>query len=72
GYVGAMGRAIRFIHRLNATGGISPFLFCTRGNRVTIGTAQSNYTLFHGVLGKKEDPIAFATHAEKETEREEW
>ncbi|KIJ19253.1 hypothetical protein PAXINDRAFT_55272, partial [Paxillus involutus ATCC 200175] len=73
GYEGAVERAIRLIHRLVAMGGIILFLFCMRGNRVTVTTAQSNCALFHGVLGKKEDSTAFASsHVEKETEMEEW
>ncbi|KIJ09262.1 hypothetical protein PAXINDRAFT_87721, partial [Paxillus involutus ATCC 200175] len=73
GYEGAIEKVIRFIFRLVATRGIILFLFCMRGNRVAVATVQSNYALFHGVLGKKEHPIAFATpHVEKETEMEEW
>ncbi|KIJ09165.1 hypothetical protein PAXINDRAFT_87861, partial [Paxillus involutus ATCC 200175] len=73
GYEGTIEKVVRLILRLVATGVISLFLFCMRGNRVTVTTAQSNYALFHGVLGKKEDPIAFAiSHVEKETEMEHW
>ncbi|KAF9233499.1 hypothetical protein BU15DRAFT_53817, partial [Melanogaster broomeanus] len=72
GYVGAIEKAIDLIQRLNETGGISLFLFCIRGNRVT-ATTQSNYRLFYEVLGKKQVPIALAiTHLERETEMEEW
>ncbi|KAF8836097.1 hypothetical protein BDN67DRAFT_363658 [Paxillus ammoniavirescens] len=72
GYVGAIEKAIQLIHRLNATGGISLFLFCMRGNRIT-ATAQSNYRLFYEVLGKKEVPIALAiTHLEREIDMEHW
>ncbi|KIJ19195.1 hypothetical protein PAXINDRAFT_61895, partial [Paxillus involutus ATCC 200175] len=72
GYVGAIEKAIQLIHRLNATGGISLFLFCMRGNRIT-ATAQSNYRLFYEVLGKKEVPIALAiTHLEREMVMEDW
>ncbi|KAF9236320.1 hypothetical protein BU15DRAFT_64050 [Melanogaster broomeanus] len=72
GYVGAIEKAIDLIQRLNETGGISLFLFCIRGNRVT-ATTQSNYRLFYEVLGKKQVPIALAiTHLERETEMEDW
>jgi predicted GTPase len=72
GYVGAIEKAIQLIHRLNATGGISLFLFCMRGNRIT-ATAQSNYRLFYEVLGKKEVPVALAiTHLEREVIMENW
>ncbi|KAF8547269.1 hypothetical protein OG21DRAFT_1388765, partial [Imleria badia] len=71
-YVGAVEKAVQLIRRLNATGGISLFLFCIRGNRVT-ATTQSNYRLFYEVLGKKEVPIALAvTHLEREPDMEEW
>ncbi|KIJ19240.1 hypothetical protein PAXINDRAFT_8586 [Paxillus involutus ATCC 200175] len=64
---------VQFNLRLVATGGIILFLFYMRENRVTVTTAQNNYALFHGVLGKKEDPIAFASpHVEKESEMVEW
>ncbi|KIJ07587.1 hypothetical protein PAXINDRAFT_19231 [Paxillus involutus ATCC 200175] len=70
-YLGAIDNAIQLIQCLNATGGISLLLFYMRGNRATVSTAQRNYTLFHGVLITKEDPIAFAIpHVEKETEME--
>jgi predicted GTPase len=72
GYVGAIVKVIELIHRLNATGGISLFLFCMRGGRVT-ATAQSNYRLFYEVLGKKEVPVALAiTCLEREVEMEDW
>ena len=72
GYVGAIEKAVHLIRRLNATGGISLFLFCIRGNRIT-ATTQSNYRLFYEVLGKKEVPIALAvTHLEREPDMEEW
>ncbi|KAF9219549.1 hypothetical protein BS17DRAFT_382723 [Gyrodon lividus] len=72
GYVGAIEKAIQLIRRLNATGGISLFLFCVRGNRIT-ATTQSNYRLFYEVLGKKEVPVALAvTHLEREVEMEDW
>lgn len=72
GYVGAIEKAVQLIRRLNATGGISLFLFCIRGNRIT-ATTQSNYRLFYEVLGKKEVPIALAvTHLEREADMEEW
>ncbi|KIK76433.1 hypothetical protein PAXRUDRAFT_170015 [Paxillus rubicundulus Ve08.2h10] len=72
GYVGAIDKAIQLIHRLNATGGISLFLFCMRGNRIT-ATAQSNYRLFYEVLGRKQVPIALAiTHLEREIVMEDW
>ena len=72
GYVGAIEKAVQLIRRLNATGGISLFLFCIRGNRIT-ATAQSNYRLFYEVLGKKEVPIALAvTHLEREAVMEDW
>ncbi|KIJ08987.1 hypothetical protein PAXINDRAFT_102390 [Paxillus involutus ATCC 200175] len=49
------------------------FLFYMRENRVTVTTAQNNYALFHGVLGKKGDPIAFASlNVEKESVMVEW
>ncbi|KAH0827305.1 P-loop containing nucleoside triphosphate hydrolase protein [Lanmaoa asiatica] len=72
GYVGAIEKAVQLIRRLNATGGISLFLFCIRGNRIT-ATTQSNYRLFYEVLGKKEVPIALAvTHLEREVDMEDW
>lgn len=72
GYVGAIEKAVQLIRRLNATGGISLFLFCIRGNRIT-ATTQSNYRLFYEVLGKKEVPIALAvTHLEREADMEDW
>lgn len=72
GYVGAIEKAVQLIRRLNATGGISLFLFCMRGNRIT-ATTQSNYRLFYEVLGKKEVPIALAvTHLEREPDMEDW
>ena len=72
GYVGAIEKAVQLIKRLNATGGISLFLFCIRGNRVT-ATTQSNYRLFYEVLGKKEVPIALVvTHLEREVDMEDW
>ncbi|KAN0090684.1 P-loop containing nucleoside triphosphate hydrolase protein [Tylopilus felleus] len=72
GYVGAIEKAVQLIKRLNATGGISLFLFCIRGNRVT-ATTHSNYRLFYEVLGKKEVPIALAvTHLEREVDMEDW
>jgi predicted GTPase len=72
GYEGAIEKAIQLIRRLNATGGISLFLFCMRGNRIT-ATTQSNYRLFYEVLGKKEVPVALAiTHLERERVMEEW
>ncbi|KIK75082.1 hypothetical protein PAXRUDRAFT_835806, partial [Paxillus rubicundulus Ve08.2h10] len=72
GYVGAIDKAIQLIHRLNATGGISLFLFCMRGNRIT-ATTQSNYRLFYEILGKREVPIALAiTHLEREPVMEHW
>ncbi|KAF9233496.1 P-loop containing nucleoside triphosphate hydrolase protein [Melanogaster broomeanus] len=72
GYVGAIEKAIDLIQRLNDTGGISLFLFCIRGNRVT-ATMQSNYRLFFEVLGRKQVPIALAiTHLERETDMEDW
>ena len=72
GYVGAIEKAVQLIRRLNATGGISLFLFCIRGNRFTM-TTQSNYRLFYEVLGKKEVPIALAvTHLEREADMEDW
>ncbi|KAF8837118.1 hypothetical protein BDN67DRAFT_909816, partial [Paxillus ammoniavirescens] len=37
--------------------GIILFLFCMRGNRVTVATTQ-NYILFRAVLDKKEHPEA--------------
>ncbi|KIJ05288.1 hypothetical protein PAXINDRAFT_21437 [Paxillus involutus ATCC 200175] len=41
--------------------------------RVTVTTVQSNYASFHGVLGKKEHPIAFAIpHVDKEAGTGEW
>ncbi|KAG9316170.1 P-loop containing nucleoside triphosphate hydrolase protein [Chiua virens] len=72
GYVGAIEKAVQLIRRLNATGGITLFLFCMRGNRIT-ATTQSNYRLFYEVLGKKEVPIALAvTHLERESDMEDW
>ena len=72
GYTGAIEQATQLIQRLNASGGISLFLFCVRGNRVTT-TMQSNYRLFYEVLGKKQVPIALAvTHLERELVMEEW
>lgn len=72
GYMGAIEKATQLIRRLNASGGISLFLFCVRGNRVTT-TMQSNYRLFYEVLGKKQVPIALAvTHLERELVMEEW
>ena len=72
GYIGAVEKAVDLIRRLEATGGISLFLFCVRGNRIT-ATTQSNYRLFYEVLGKKEVPIAFAvTHLEREMDMEQW
>ncbi|KAF9219584.1 hypothetical protein BS17DRAFT_669362, partial [Gyrodon lividus] len=72
GYVGAIEKAIQLIQRLNATGGISLFLFCIRGNRIT-ATTQNNYRLFYEVLGRKEVPIALAvTHLERESTMEHW
>ncbi|KAH0840209.1 P-loop containing nucleoside triphosphate hydrolase protein [Lanmaoa asiatica] len=72
GYMGAIEKATQLIRRLNASGGISLFLFCVRGNRVTT-TMQSNYRLFYEVLGKKQVPIAMAvTHLERELIMEEW
>ncbi|KAF8441760.1 P-loop containing nucleoside triphosphate hydrolase protein [Boletus edulis BED1] len=72
GYVGAIEKAVQLIRRLSATGGISLFLFCIRGNRIT-ATTQSNYRLFYEVLGKKEVPIALAvTHLEREPDMEDW
>ncbi|KIJ19192.1 hypothetical protein PAXINDRAFT_70407 [Paxillus involutus ATCC 200175] len=72
GYEGAIEKAIQLIRRLNATGGISLFLFCLRGGRIT-ATTQSNYRLFYEVLGKKEVPVALAiTHLEGERVMEEW
>ena len=37
------------VQQLSASGGISFFLFCVRGNRVTT-TMQGNYCLFYEVL----------------------
>ncbi|KIJ19245.1 hypothetical protein PAXINDRAFT_70199 [Paxillus involutus ATCC 200175] len=72
-YLGAIDNAIQLIQCLNATGGISLLLFYMRGNRATVPTVQMNYTLFHGVLITKEDPIAFAIpHVQKGTEMEGW
>ncbi|KAF9233514.1 P-loop containing nucleoside triphosphate hydrolase protein [Melanogaster broomeanus] len=72
GYVGAIEKAIQLIRRLNATGGISLFLFCIRGSRIT-ATTQRNYRLFYEILGKKEVPIALAvTHLEREVVMEDW
>ena len=72
GYMGAIEKAAELIRRLNASGGISLFLFCIRGSRVTT-TMQSNYRLFCEVLGKKQVPIALAiTHLERELVMEDW
>ena len=73
GYVGAIEKAVQLIRRLNASGGISLFLFCMRGNRIT-ATTQSNYRLFYEILGKKEVPMALAvTHLEREaSDMEDW
>ena len=72
GYIGAIEKAVNLVRRLNATGGISLFLFCIRGNRIT-ATMQSNYRLFYEVLGKKEVPIAFVvTNLEREQNMEQW
>jgi len=72
GYVGAIERATELVQRLSASGGISLFLFCVRGNRVTT-TMQSNYRLFYEVLGNKKVPIALAvTHLERERVMEAW
>ncbi|KIJ05669.1 hypothetical protein PAXINDRAFT_93139, partial [Paxillus involutus ATCC 200175] len=69
----AIEKVVQFNLRLVATGDIILFLFYMRENRVTVTTAQNNYALFHGVLGKKEDPIAFASpHVEKESKMVEW
>ena len=66
GYMGAIEKATELVRRLSASGGISLFLFCVRGNRVTT-TMQSNYRLFYEVLGNKKVPIALAiTHLERE------
>ena len=66
GYMSAIERATELVRRLSASGGISLFLFCVRGNRVTT-TMQSNYRLFYEVLGNKKAPIAIAiTHLERE------
>ncbi|KAF9233513.1 P-loop containing nucleoside triphosphate hydrolase protein [Melanogaster broomeanus] len=71
-YVGAIEKSIQLIQRLNATGGISLFLFCIRGNRIS-ATTQRNYRLFYEILGKKEVPIALAvTYLEREVEMEDW
>lgn len=72
GYVGAIEKATELIRRLSASGGISLFLFCVRGNRVTT-TMQSNYRLFYEVLGRRRVPIALAiTHLEREPVMEAW
>ena len=72
GYVGAIEKAAELIRQLNASGGISLFLFCIRGSRVTT-TMQSNYRLFYEVLGKRQVPIALAiTHLEREMVMEDW
>lgn len=72
GYMGAIEKATELIRRLSVSGGISLFLFCVRGNRVTT-TMQSNYRLFYEVLGKRQVPIALAvTHLEREPVMEEW
>ncbi|KAI9574369.1 P-loop containing nucleoside triphosphate hydrolase protein, partial [Boletus coccyginus] len=72
GYVGAIERATELVQSLSASGGISLFLFCVRGNRVTT-TMQSNYRLFYEVLGNKKVPIALAvTHLERERVMEGW
>ena len=71
-YLGAIEKAVELIQRLNASGGISLFLFCIRGSRVTT-TMQSNYRLFYEVLGRKQVPIALAiTHLERERVMENW
>ena len=73
GYVGAIEKAVQLIRRLEATGGISLFLFCMRGNRIT-ATTKRNYRLFYEVLGKKKVPIAFVvTQLERQAgEMEDW
>ncbi|KAG9317763.1 P-loop containing nucleoside triphosphate hydrolase protein [Chiua virens] len=72
GYMGAIEKAAELIQRLNASGGISLFLFCIRGSRVTT-TMRSNYRLFYEVLGKRQVPIALAvTHLEREPDMNEW
>jgi predicted GTPase len=72
GFVSAIEKATQLIRRLNATGGISLFLFCIRGSSITT-TTQMNYRLFYEFLGKKEVPIALAvTHLEGEARMEDW
>ncbi|KAN0097149.1 P-loop containing nucleoside triphosphate hydrolase protein [Tylopilus felleus] len=71
-YMSAVEKATELIRRLSASGGISLFLFCVRGNRVTT-TMQSNYRLFYEMLGRKQVPIALAvTHLEREPVMETW
>ena len=72
GYVVLIEKAVELIRRLNATGGISLFLFCIPGRRIT-ATTRSNYNFFYEVVGKKGVPCAFAvTHLEKEMDMEQW
>ena len=71
-YMNAVEKATELIRRLSVSGGITLFLFCVRGARVTT-TTQSNYRLFYEVLGRKQVPIALAvTHLEREEVMEAW